>query len=144
LQVSLNRKPPVPAATELPRETKAKPELNPAWRTAVRAAEAKKATDFRVLDIREVTSMSDCFVICTGMNPRQNQAIADEIETELKKIGERPHCVEGYESAEWILMDYGDFLIHIFTDKTRKYYDLERMYRSAKDLEVPADTALEQ
>ncbi len=71
-------------------------------------------------------------MICSAGNPRQGQAICDEIETSLKKIGERPVSVEGYDQAEWILMDYGDFLVHIFTESARKYYDLERLWRPAK------------
>jgi ribosome-associated protein len=85
-----------------------------------------------VLDLREATSFADYFLICTGANSRQIHAIADEIGKELKQIGERPSSVEGYTNAEWVLMDYGDFLIHIFSPKARAYFDLERLWRDAK------------
>ncbi len=114
------------------------PPTEAVWLAAVRAAESKKATRIRVLDLREVTSFADYFVICSGSNPRQIQAISDEIGREMKSAGELPMSVEGYENAEWVLIDYGDFLVHIFSEKTREYYDLERLWRHAKDVEVPA------
>lgn len=99
---------------------------------AARAAEAKKATNVRVLDLREITSFTDFFVICSVSNPRQAHAVGDEIEKALKQIGELPVSIEGYDAAEWILMDYGDFLVHIFSESARNYYDLERLWRHAK------------
>jgi ribosome-associated protein len=102
------------------------------WRAAVDAAESKQAKDIKVLDLREVTSFADFFVVASGANARQIQAIADEIEVQLKKIGEYPNSVEGYQNAEWVLLDYGDYLIHIFTEKARQFYDLERLWRDAK------------
>jgi ribosome-associated protein len=99
---------------------------------AVRAAESKKATDIKVLDLTGVTSFTDYFVICTGANSRQVQAISDEIGQQLKNAGELPLSVEGYSQAEWVLMDYADFLIHIFSPKAREYYQLERLWRQAK------------
>jgi ribosome-associated protein len=102
------------------------------WLVAVRAADAKQAKDIRVLDLREIASFSDYFVICSGSNPRQIQTIADEVEQRLKKLGERAHSIEGYENAEWVLMDYGDYLVHVFSEKARLYYDLERLWRDAK------------
>jgi ribosome-associated protein len=91
------------------------------------------------LDLRDISSFADFFVLATGSNTRQIQSISDEIETQLKKAGERPHNVEGYTHADWILMDYGDTLIHIFSEKARAYYDLERLWRDAKivEWEVP-------
>ncbi len=71
-------------------------------------------------------------MVCAGANARQIQAIADEVETQLKQLGEYPNSVEGYQNAEWVLLDYGDYLIHIFTEKARQYYDLERLWRDAK------------
>lgn len=85
-----------------------------------------------VLDVREATSFTDYFVIATGANPRQIQAIADEIVQKLKQEGEYPASVEGYQNAEWVLIDYGDFVVHIFSPKARLYYDLERLWRDAK------------
>jgi ribosome-associated protein len=115
------------------------PATSESWLTAVRAAESKKAHDITVLDLREVTSFADSFIICTGNNARQNQAISDEIYLKLKHLGELPISLEGYDNAEWILMDYGDFLIHIFLPATREFYDLERLWRHAKKVDVPAE-----
>jgi ribosome-associated protein len=92
-----------------------------------------------VLDLTGITSFADFFVICTGANQRQVQAISDEIGVQLKQqAGELPISMEGYNQAEWILADYGDLLIHIFSPKARDYYDLERLWRSAKTLDIPA------
>ena len=85
-----------------------------------------------VLDVREISSFADYFVICSGANARQIQAIADEIESHLKTRGERPTSIEGYSHAEWVLVDCGDYLIHVFSEKARLYYDLERLWRDAK------------
>jgi len=104
------------------------------WHAAYRAAESKKAVGLRVLDLRGVTTFTDYFVICGGNNPRQIQAISDEITLELKKRGELPLSVEGYDNAEWVLLDYGDYIVHIFAEKARAYYDLERLWRDAKDV----------
>jgi ribosome-associated protein len=106
------------------------------WRFAVDAAESKQAKDIRVLDLREISSFADFFVIASGSNSKQIQTISDEIEAQLKKHGERPHSVEGYTHADWILMDYGDYLVHIFSDKARVYYDLERLWRDAKQVDL--------
>jgi ribosome-associated protein len=105
--------------------------------SAVRAAEAKQAHDIVVLDLREATSFADFFVICSGTNSRQVQAISNEIGDQLRKQGERPSSIEGYTNAEWVLMDYGDFLIHVFSPKARVYFDLERLWRDAKPVDVP-------
>lgn len=115
------------------------PKTDPLWLVAVRAAESKQAKNIRVLDLRDVTSFADYFIICSGANTRQNQAIVDEIGKQLKDRGEYPNSVEGYENAEWILADYGDYLIHIFSEKARAYYDLERLWRDAKPLEWVAE-----
>jgi len=108
------------------------------WLEAVRAAEEKQARNVRVLDLREVTSFADYFVILTGANTRQIQSIADGIHQRLKKLGEMPTSMEGYDNAEWVLIDYGDYLVHIFSEKARLYYDLERLWRDAKTVELPA------
>lgn len=104
---------------------------------AVRAAESKKATDIKVLDLTGVTSFADYFVICSGSNSKQVQAIADEVGMQMKKLNEHPISVEGYSQAEWILADYGDILVHVFSTKAREYYDLERLWRAAKKVPVP-------
>ncbi|HUA18504.1 MAG TPA: ribosome silencing factor [Bryobacteraceae bacterium] len=114
------------------------PLTTPPWLTAVRAAESKKAQDVVVLDLREVTSFADFFVICTGSNPKQIQAIAEEIGAQLEERGEHPHSVEGFANAEWILADYGDYLVHIFSAKSRTFYELERLWRHAKVVPIPA------
>jgi len=111
----------------------------PPWLTAVRAAESKKALDIRVLDLRDVTSFADFFVICTGGNPKQIQAISEEIGVELEKRGEYPVSVEGFANAEWILADFGDYLIHVFSPKARAFYELERLWRHAKVVEIPPE-----
>lgn len=102
------------------------------WHAAVEAADSKQAKDITVLDLRELTSFADFFLIASGTNTRQIQAIADEIEIQLKQLGEYPLSVEGYQNAEWVLLDYGDYLIHVFSEKARQYYDLERLWRDAK------------
>ncbi len=104
------------------------------WQVAVKAADAKQAKEIRVLDLRPVTTFADFFVICSGTNTRQIQAISDEIQQTLKKLGEMPTNVEGYTNGDWVLMDYGDYLIHIFSEKARAYYDLERLWRDAKQV----------
>jgi ribosome-associated protein len=109
------------------------------WPVAVAAAESKKAVDLTVLDLREITSFTEYFVVCSGTNQRQNQAISDEIHAKMKEQGSLPLGMEGYDHAEWILMDYGDFIVHIFSPQAREYYDLERLWRSAKRVDLPAE-----
>lgn len=104
------------------------------WREAVKAADSKQAKDLLVLDLRDISTFADFFVICSGTNSRQIQAIADEIQMRLKKLGEQANSIEGYQNAEWVLMDYGDYLIHVFSEKARAYYDLERLWRDAKSV----------
>ncbi|HTG13926.1 MAG TPA: ribosome silencing factor [Blastocatellia bacterium] len=106
---------------------------------AARAAAEKKATDEVVLDLREVASFTEYFLICTGASTRQVQAISNSVEDELRKAGRRPSHIEGYSSAEWILLDYGDFIVHVFSAASRRFYDLERLWRDAKRVELPAD-----
>lgn len=112
----------------------------PTWLIAVRAAESKKATDIKVLDLTGITSFTDYFVICTGANQRQIQAIAEEVGLAIKhQTRELPHSLEGYQQAEWVLADYGDMIVHIFSPKSREYYDLERLWRGAKAVGIPAE-----
>ena len=111
----------------------------PTWLIAVRAAEEKQATDIKVLDLTGITSFADYFVICTGANSKQIQAISDEVGLQLKhQARELPNSLEGYNQAEWVLADYGDLLVHIFSPKSRQYYDLERLWRAARSIEIPA------
>lgn len=98
----------------------------------ITACESKKAEAIAVLDMRVVTSgFTDYFVITSGSNPRQIQAISDEVERKLSQAGNRPTHVEGYAQAEWVLLDYVDFVVHVFSERARKFYDLERLWRSA-------------
>jgi len=92
-----------------------------------------------VLDLRALTSFTDYFIICSGSNQRQIQAVSDEVGRRLKKEGRAPLSVEGYDNAEWILADYGDFIVHVFSEHARQYYDLERLWRQAKTVEVLAE-----
>ncbi len=110
-------------------------------RTALDAANDKKALDMVVLDLREIASFTDYFLITSGTNARQVQAIADEVVERLKKQGTRAARVEGYNTAEWVLVDYGDFVLHVFEDKARRFYDLERLWRDAVRVQVPAELA---
>jgi ribosome-associated protein len=103
---------------------------------AAHAAESKKAFNIRILDLREISSFTDYFVLCSGSNLRQIQAICDEVEAQLRASGERPLGIEGYDKAEWILADYGDFVVHVFSEHAREFYDLERLWRSAKEIKV--------
>jgi ribosome-associated protein len=82
-----------------------------------------------------VTSFTDYFLVCSATNPRQGQAISDEIGRQLAEVGEFPISVEGYSAAEWILMDYGDFIVHVFSETARSYYELERLWRHAKTVD---------
>ena len=102
---------------------------------AVRAAEDKKAVDVVVLDLRKAAGFTDYFVICSGTNPRQIRAIADSIMEALAAEDARPAHVEGYDRSEWILLDYFDFVVHIFAPETRVFYDLERLWGSGKRVE---------
>src|SRR6266478_444708 len=108
-------------------------------RRALHAAAEKQAIDPTVLDLRGISSFTDFFLIVTGANRRQAQAISDEIVEQLKRHGSPAARVEGYQNAEWILIDYGDFVVHIFDEKARRFYDLERLWREARRLDVSQD-----
>ena len=106
---------------------------------AVDACESKKAEDLAILEMdRASGAFTDYFVICNGGNPRQIQAISDEVEQRLTRAGVRPTHIEGYNQAEWVLLDYVDFVVHVFSPKARHFYNLERLWKSAKQLE-PSD-----
>jgi ribosome-associated protein len=110
---------------------------------ALHAASEKKALEPVVLDLREIASFTDYFVIVSGANERQVQAISDEVYESLKKAGHAAARVEGYKTAEWILLDYGDFVVHVFEQKARKFYDLERLWRESQRVELPAEFSAE-
>jgi ribosome-associated protein len=106
---------------------------------AVHAAEAKKAEEIAVLEMDKASgAFTDYFVICSGSNPRQIQAISDEVEERLARSGVHPAHVEGYSQADWVLLDYVDFVVHVFSPKARSFYNLERLWKSAKRYE-PTD-----
>lgn len=113
-------------------------ELDAEVKLALLSAGEKKAFDLIALDLREIASFTEFFIIASGANQRQVQAIADEIEEQLKKqFSARPVRTEGYSAAEWVLMDYGDFIVHIFEQKAREFYDLERLWRDARKVRLP-------
>jgi ribosome-associated protein len=104
--------------------------------TVVEAARAKKAVGLTVLDLRSAGAFADFFVICSGQTGRQVKAIVDAIEEALKKAGVRPSHIEGYERAEWILVDCFDFIVHVFTPQTRTFYSLERLWGEAVEINL--------
>ncbi len=107
----------------------------------VDAAYDKKAADVIVLDLRKAAVFTDYFVICSGNNPRQVKAIVDAIEENLVKSRVKPAHVEGYDRAEWVLLDFFDFIVHVFTPETRRFYALERLWGSAERIDVPDPSA---
>jgi ribosome-associated protein len=118
-----------------------KNELKQQVSAAVAACEDKKADRLSILELEKSSgAFTDYFVICSGTNPRQIQAISDEVGERLAKLGLRAKSVEGYKQAEWVLLDYVDFVVHVFSEKSRDYYDLERLWKSAKRLN-PAELA---
>jgi ribosome-associated protein len=108
---------------------------------AVRAALDKKALDVVVLDLRNTPAFTDFFVLCSGQNQRQVKAIADAVEETLRAARVRPAHIEGYDRAEWVLMDFFTFIVHIFTPQTREFYSLERLWGDAERIEVSDEPA---
>ena len=105
---------------------------------ALKAADDKKALDLIVLDLRKAAGFTDFFVICSGSNSRQVRAIADGVMDALAEDDAKPAHVEGYDRSEWVLIDYFDFIVHVFSPDTRLFYGLERLWGSAERIEVPA------
>lgn len=103
---------------------------------AVRAALEKKAADVVVLDLRKTPAFTDFFVLCSGQNPRQVKAIADAIDEAMRAARIKPAHIEGYDRAEWILMDYFSFIVHVFVPQTREFYSLERLWGNAERIAV--------
>jgi ribosome-associated protein len=101
----------------------------------------KKAMDVVVLDMADASSITDYFVICSGGSQRQVQAIADAIDAQLKQAGITSLGVEGYREGHWILMDYGDVIVHVFSQETREFYDLERLWANAPKIDLSRETA---
>lgn len=115
-------------------------ELDTEVKLAIQCASEKKAFDIVGLDLRSIASFTEFFIIASGANQRQVQAIADEINEQLKKqLRTRPVRIEGYASAEWVLVDYGDFIVHIFNKEAREFYDLARLWRDARRVELPSN-----
>src|SRR5512139_2464424 len=110
--------------------------MTDALKIAVNAADDKKAHDLVALDISQIASFASYFLLCTGDSSRQMQAIADEVEKRFKAVGIRPSHMEGYRNSEWILMDYLDMVVYIFSKTARIYYDLERLWRDGKKLDI--------
>ncbi len=110
--------------------------MTPQLRQAVQAAQDHKAQDLRVLDLEGISSFTSYFLICSGTSTRHNQALCDAIREKLDKSGRAPAHVEGYAQAEWILVDYLDFIVHIFSERARHFYDLERLWKNAPRLTV--------
>ena len=121
-----------PRSGSTPRR-KAPARLPKAVAGAVRATLDKKAVDVVVLDLRKAVGFTDHFVICTGTNPRQINALADAVEDTLRtEFGERPHLKEGVEKSQWILLDYFNFVVHVFSRECRAFYELERLWGNAE------------
>ena len=115
-------------------------ELDAEVKLAIQCASDKKAFDMIALDLRCIASFTEFFIIASGSNQRQVQAIADEINEQLKKqLSARAFRIEGYASGEWVLLDYGDFIVHIFNSEAREFYDLARLWLDARRVEIPAD-----
>ena len=115
-------------------------ELDPEVQLAIKCASDKKAFDMIALDLRSIASFTEFFIIASGANQRQVQAIADEINEQLKKqLSARAVRIEGYNTAEWVLLDYGDFVVHLFNGEAREFYDLARLWRDARKVEIPED-----
>jgi ribosome-associated protein len=104
---------------------------------ALRAAEDKKAVDLIVLDLRKAAGFTDFFVISSGSNARQVRAIADSVMAALADEGVKPAHVEGYDQSDWVLLDYFDFIVHVFAPETRLFYGLERLWGNAERIEIP-------
>jgi ribosome-associated protein len=113
-------------------------EIDEPIKLALHCASEKKGFNFAVIDLRSIASFTEFFVLTSGSNGRQVQAICDEIESKLKsELKFRPIRIEGYQTADWVLMDYGDFVVHVFEQKQRDFYDLERLWRDASTVDLP-------
>lgn len=123
---------------EIPQATTKFDELDENLQLAIKCAAEKKAEKMVALDLRPIASFTEFFVICSAANQRQVQAIADEISEQVKKqLKQSPVRIEGYSAAEWVLLDYGDFVFHIFDKEARDFYDLERLWRDAAKVDIP-------
>jgi ribosome-associated protein len=110
-------------------------------RAAVEAAQNKKAGSITLLDLSGLGAFTNYFLLCTGFSTRQVTAIAEEIEEQVRRLGPRPEHREGRSESEWVLLDYGGFIVHVFTERARQFYDLDRLWRSARRTEFSSDAA---
>ena len=132
----------VKAAAKRPRARTTKPRLPKPVAGAVQAAQDKKAFDIVVLDLKKAGGFTDYFVICTGQNARQIAAIADSVQETLRKEhGERPALAEGVDKSEWVLLDYFNFVVHVFSRECRAFYGLERLWGNAERIEIDPESA---
>jgi ribosome-associated protein len=111
--------------------------ISPAMTWAIEAAQSKLASSVTLLDLRKVGTFTDAFLLCSGASLRQVQAIADAIQETLDRHGLHLWHREGYESGEWVLLDYGFGIVHIFHERARNFYDLERLWRQARRIDLP-------
>jgi len=116
--------------------------LRPEIRSAVEAAQDKQAVDITVLNLSGAGAFAEYFLLCSGQSQPQIQAIGEAIEEKLHRQGRRVAHREGKSSAEWVLLDYGDFVVHIFSERARQYYDLERLWRAVERMTFPAPSPL--
>lgn len=103
---------------------------------AVRALDSKKGKAIKALETGELTTLAEYFVLCTGTSNTQIKALADAVEEALSNAGEEPHHIEGHRDGTWVLMDYSVVVVHIFTEEAREFYDLERLWKDAKDVDI--------
>lgn len=106
---------------------------------SIQAAANKKAENMKILDLHEISSFTDYFVVCSGHSDRQVQAIADSIVIQLKEDGFSPISVEGYREGRWVVVDFGDVVIHVFMDALREYYDIEQLWHDARKVPIPQE-----
>jgi ribosome-associated protein len=108
--------------------------------TVVDAARSKKAFRIRLVDVKDIASFTDTFAFMSGGSDRQNRAIAEAVEDALKLVGERPISREGEANANWVLLDYGNFVVHVMDEETRRHYNLEGLWNAGRELELPIET----
>jgi ribosome-associated protein len=113
--------------------------LNARLATVVEAARSKKALHIRLVDVKDIASFTDTFAFMSGTSDRQNRAIADAVEDGLRFAGERPISTEGGQSGAWILLDFGDLVVHVMDEETRHHYNLEALWKEGRELELPPE-----
>lgn len=110
-------------------------------RLAALSADDKKAREVKILDIRSITTVADYFVICSGTSPTHVRAIADNVEEKLLECGYPLHHVEGYQNGRWVLLDFGDVVVHVMLEEERQFYNLERLWGDAREVSIPISNA---